>query len=214
MVYKIVKLRMQDTYRVFDSLSGKVYSEHPTKEEAKLEIHNLENKVESPTPTPTPTPIKSKGRPKKYFTVEEARTARIAKTKESNARMKLKKQEGKGIGYSLLKGFNSLKNTASDVVHKIVDVGNKVINPSSAYPPSLTQIKNEFGEEIITGLTVRRNPVSSLITGAMNVASLGSFKKKMGRLPFDKLWHLSLLIETSKGQFVLEKIERINATKT
>ena len=91
--------------------------------------------------------------------------------------MKLKKQEGKGIGYSLLKGFNSLKNTASDVVHKIVDVGNKVINPSSAYPPCLTQIKNEFGEEIITGLTVRRNPVSSLITGAMNVVSLGSIKK-------------------------------------
>ena len=65
MVFKIVKLRMQDTYRVFDSLTGKVYSEHPTKEEAKLEIHNLENKVEE-----TPTPKKSKGRPKKYATPE------------------------------------------------------------------------------------------------------------------------------------------------
>ena len=103
MVYKIIKLRGQDTYRIFCSLTGKIYSEHPTKEEAKVEIHNLENQVETPTPTPTPTPKKSKGRPKKYATVEEARTARIAKTKESNARMKLKKQEGKGIGYSLLK---------------------------------------------------------------------------------------------------------------
>ena len=80
-------------------------------------------------------PKNQKGRPKKYATVEEARTERITKTNESNARMKLKKQEGKGIGYSLMKGFNSLKNTASDVVHKIVDVVNKVINPSTAYPP-------------------------------------------------------------------------------
>ena len=51
MVYRCIKLRGKDTYRVFDTLTGKIYSEHPTKEEAKLEIHNLENKVEE-TPTP------------------------------------------------------------------------------------------------------------------------------------------------------------------
>ena len=78
MVYKIVKLRGQDTYRIFCSLTGKVYSEHPTKEGAKLEIHNLENKVDD-----TPTPKKSKERPKKYATVEEARAARITKTKNA-----------------------------------------------------------------------------------------------------------------------------------
>ena len=39
-----------------------------------------------------------RGRPKKYATPEEARLKRIEKTKESNERIKLKKQQqGKGI---------------------------------------------------------------------------------------------------------------------
>ena len=208
MVFKVVKLRGQDTYRVFDSLDGKIYSEHPTKEEAKQEIHNLENKkAEEPVK-------KTKGRPKKYGSPEEARTARITKTKESNARMKLKKQQGEGFGDTLKSGINSLKNTASNVVNKIVDVGNKLINPSTAYPPCLTQIKNSFGGEIIKSITARRNPVSSLITAAMNVVSLGNFEKNMKAQPYDKLYHLSFLIHTENHSVILEKVERVNITTT
>ena len=52
----------------------------------------------------------SRGRPKKYATAEEARLKRIEKTKESNARMKLKKQQqGKGIMDSITNTFNSAK---------------------------------------------------------------------------------------------------------
>ena len=156
---------------------------------------------------------------KKYATAEEARLKRIEKTKESNARMKLKKQQqGKGIMDNITNTFNSAKNAVSngvsDIQDKVSTFANKVINPSQAYPPCLTQIKNELGDEKITGLVLRRNPVSSLITGAMNAVSLGSFAKKMGRQSYDKLFHLSMLVETGKGKFVLEKIERVNATKT
>ena len=71
-----------------------------------------------------------------------------------------------------------------------------------------------MGDEKITGLVLRRNPVSSVITGAMNAVSLGSFAKKMSRQPYDRLFHLSILIETAKGPLVFEKIERVNITKT
>ena len=144
-----------------------------------------------------------RGRPRIYSTPEEARLKRIEKTKESNARMKLKKQQGEGIMSDLSNSFNNAKHAASNVVsdvqNKVGNFTNKVINPSQAYPPCLTQIKNEMGDEKITGLTLRRNPVSSVITGAMYMVSLGSFSKKMSRLPFDKLFHLSIQIETAKG---------------
>ena len=123
-----------------------------------------------------------RGRPRKYSTPEEARLKRIEKTKESNARIKLKKQEGQGIMSDLSNTFNAAKNavsnTVSDVQNKVGGFANKVINPGQAYPPCLTQIKNEMGDEKITGLALRRNPVSSVITGAMNMVSLGSFSKK------------------------------------
>ena len=160
-----------------------------------------------------------RGRPRKYATAEEARLKRIEKTKESNERMKLKKQQqGKGIlgdlSNTITSAKNSLTNGVNNVVNKATEFGNKIINPGQAYPPCLTEIKKELGDEKITGLTLRRNPVSSLITGAMNAVSFGSFSKKMSRLPFDRLFHLSLLIKTAKGPLVFEKIERVNITKT
>ena len=161
-----------------------------------------------------------RGRPRKYATAEEARLKRIEKTKESNERMKLKKQQqqGKGIlgdlSNTITSAKNSLTNGVNNVVNKATEFGNKIINPGQAYPPCLTQIKNEMGDEKITGLTLRRNPVSSLITGAMNAVSFGSFSKKMSRLPYDRLFHLSLEVDTAKGSFIFEKIERVNATKT
>ena len=163
------------------------------------------------------------GRPRKYASAEEARLKRIEKTKESNERMKLKKQQqGKGIlgdlSNTITSGVNNMVNKVTDGVSNVQDKAstyvNKVINPGQAYPPCLMEINNEMGDEKITGLTLRRNPVSSLITGAMNAVSFGSFSKNMSRLPFDKLYHLSLLIKTAKCNLVFEKVERVNITKT
>ena len=47
----------------------------------------------------------------------------------------------------------------------------------------------------------------------MNAISLGSFNKKFGRLPYDKLFHLALFVTTSMGVFAMEKNEVIGITK-
>jgi len=109
---------------------------------------------------------------------------------------------------------NKTKQVASNIGNKTKTLYNKVVNPSSAVPPNLTAIKNEFGNEFISKISICRAPVPSVITGAMNAVSLGGFKKVMGKLPFDKLFHLYMIISTSKGDFLLEKNERINATKS
>ena len=116
-------------------------------------------------------------------------------------------EEGSMAGDGLMDKFNKF-------VDDVKKFGKKVLNPDGAYPPNVSKIKNSRGDEIITALTLRRNPVASVITQLMNFVSLGSFNKKLGRLPYDNLYHLSLLVKTDSGSFVLEKIERLNATTT
>ena len=110
-------------------------------------------------------------------------------------------------GEGLIESFNNL-------VKNVVKFGKKIFNPNGAYPPNVADIKNNRGDQIITALTLRRNPVSGVITQLMNFVSLGSFYKKLSRLPFDNLYHLSLLVKTEEGSFVLEKIERVNTSTT
>ena len=78
-----------------------------------------------------------RGRPRIYATKEEARLKRIEKTKESNERMKLKKQQqGKGIlgdlSNTITSGVNNMVNKVTDGVSNVQDKAstyvNKVIN--------------------------------------------------------------------------------------
>ena len=111
-----------------------------------------------------------------------------------------------------------LLNKGTKLVNKGIHTGkelfNKAKNPSTAYPPNLTSIKNEYGGEDITSLQIGRTPVPSLITGAMNAVSFGGFEKVMRKAPYDKLFHLFAIVQTNKGKFLLEKNERVNVSKS
>jgi hypothetical protein len=94
----------------------------------------------------------------------------------------------------------------------VTDFAKKIFSNSSI-PPALKRILDKYGNEKITGMSVGRTPVPSYITGALNVISLGEWKKKFASKPFDKLYHLYMIIQTPKGQFIIEKNERINASE-
>lgn len=79
-------------------------------------------------------------------------------------------------------------------------------------PPSVKEYLRKYGDELISKIVIVRNPVQKLLTGAMDVASLGSFGKKMGRLPYDDLFHLQLWVTTPSGVFGIEKNEVITMT--
>ena len=80
-------------------------------------------------------------------------------------------QGAKKIGNQAIQGIQDLGN-------KVADLGNKVVNPGQAYPPELTQLKQDIGSENVTAVELRRTPVPKAITTAMDVVSLGSFRKK------------------------------------
>lgn len=127
-------------------------------------------------------------------------------------------QQGGGFFSDLGKSIKNVANKAvqgvTDLGNKALNLGEKIVNPSSAYPPELQKLKDELGNQNIREIEIRRTPVPELISQAMNIVSLGSFKKKFSRLPYDKLFHLFMVVKTDNGsQFLLEKNARIHTTR-
>jgi hypothetical protein len=94
----------------------------------------------------------------------------------------------------------------------VTDFAKKIFGNNSM-STALKRILDKYGNEKITGMSVGRTPVPSYITGALNAVSLGEWKKKFADKPFDKLYHLYMIIQTPKGKFMIEKNERINASE-
>ena len=164
---------------------------------------------------------------KLYATLTKERLKQKAIRKGTYAPNNMETQNYEGeneIQYSPMEGtgvFDSIKKVANKTVNKISKVGKqvakfaeKVINPDAFMPPSVKDIINNHGQEIITSITLRRNPVSHLITGAMNAVSLGSFQKKLDQQPYDELFHLAMLVQTANTRFLLEKVERVNVSSS
>ena len=185
-----------------------------------------------------PEPVreqKKRGRKMKYATAAEAKEAQAEQKREASRKLykaltaqrlqqkemkkqqkelKKKEQKGKGLIKSISKVANKVVNKISKVGKQAGKFAEAVINPDAFLPPSLKEVMSSKGEQIITSIMLRRNPVSSLITGAMNAVSLGSFKKQMDKQPYDKLFHLAILIQTANTKFLLEKIERVNVSQS
>jgi hypothetical protein len=80
------------------------------------------------------------------------------------------------------------------------------------YPPKVRNILSKVGNDTIQSVEVGRTPVPSLLTNALNIISFGEFQKKFGATPYDKLYHLFMVIRTTKGERVMfEKNEVINS---
>lgn len=176
---------------------------------------------------------KKRGRKIKYATAAEAKEAQAQQKRDASKKLyksltaqrlqqkemrkqqkelKKKEQQGKGLIKNISKGVNKVVNKISKVGKQAGKFAEAVINPDAFLPPSLKEVMKSKGDQIITSIMLRRNPVSSLITGAMNAVSLGSFQKNLDKQPYDKLFHLAILIQTANTKFLLEKIERVNVS--
>ena len=71
--------------------------------------------------------------------------------------------------------------------------------------PSVNAFTRTYGDDPITELTISRTVLNPLLTSAIGIAS-PSFRRKTEST---KLYHLQLLVRTSKTSFNIEKTERI-----
>lgn len=71
--------------------------------------------------------------------------------------------------------------------------------------PNVEDILAHMGDSKITHMTIVREPLSRALTTALNIMSLGEFKQTLKEQPFDRYFHLFMVVNTSEGRYVLQK---------
>ena len=105
-----------------------------------------------------------------------------------------------------------LANVAEEVGERAGNVVEKIFYKDHNLPMAMKALMEQFGHQTITKAVLKRTPVSGLITGALNVFSMGKFGRRMK--PFDELFHLFIELRLEKGtEMRLEKNARITLSK-
>jgi hypothetical protein len=65
----------------------------------------------------------------------------------------------------------------------------------------------KFGNETVSSITIARVPLSSFVTNLLNLISLGTYKKAVQESPYEKMFHLFLVLNS---KFTLEKNSVLN----
>lgn len=103
-------------------------------------------------------------------------------------------------------GASNISNIVKDTKQYV----KAVVYGRDNYPPKVRDIIDKVGNKIIKSITIKRTPVDGLLTGALNVFSLGKFGKRLEK-NFDELFHLFIDITLHDNSRVsLEKNEVIN----
>ena len=135
--------------------------------------------------------------------------------------MAMRQKKGAGWFSNLFKPITSVASTIGSVarttVGRVVDVAHGVRRDFS---PSIRKFLAKFGKLPIAGIVIRRDPIGSLINGAINAITLGAFDPAKKANNFDKLFHLSMECYLnpkemdSSMRVIVEKNEVINITPT
>jgi hypothetical protein len=87
-------------------------------------------------------------------------------------------------------------------IHKVIDwwTGSQV-------PPKVTNFLNQYGNDIISTLTISRAPIRQTLDLAIDIVSEGQFSKIKKKVGYDKFFHLKLIIN---GKWIIEKNDLFN----
>ena len=78
-------------------------------------------------------------------------------------------------------------------------------------PPNARNVLKKNGNDQIAYIQVARNPLSTFTKLGMDAISLGDFSRKAKKLPYDKLFHLYMIVTLKNGKNILiEKNDVIN----
>lgn len=122
-----------------------------------------------------------------------------------------------GIGDTTLTAISKSKYTPKIIkqpIEKTQKYINTVVQGRNDYPPKARAIIKTDGEKPIKNIKIIRQPIQSFINTAFNVLTFGAFQKKLDELPYDKLFHLRMVIKLEDNtEIQIEKNEVINITK-
>jgi hypothetical protein len=99
-------------------------------------------------------------------------------------------------------------------IKESIQEARRVVYGNSDYNTKSRNTLKEVGDAKVFGAKLYRTPVPAYLIEILNVVSLGDFKKKLEKTEYDKLFHLGIILETSKGRVLIEKNEVINVSKS
>ena len=126
------------------------------------------------------------------------------------------KYQGRGEGhFHGLRGegffgdlYEGIKGRIGKIRRRIIDV---VSGVRKDYPPSVRKVIVLIGDIPISRMVVRRDPLPSPLSAALNLVTLGKFSEAQAKAKYDKLFHLCIEFELAGGsRYVLEKNEVIH----
>jgi hypothetical protein len=83
---------------------------------------------------------------------------------------------------------------------KMLDVGKKLIyGRTSEFAPSIQQLLNQYGNQMIQHITINRTPLSGMMTKALSVVSKTFGERSEGMT----MYHLSMFLKLSNGKMLL-----------
>lgn len=145
---------------------------------------------------------------RQVYATEEERTEAIKKQKRDYAQRKrdaVKAAKGSGIVDDIKKGIQTGYKKTSEYLGAVVK------GRGNLYPPKVRSILKKVGDQKVTAAELRRTPVQSLLTKAMDLFTFGQFSKNMSKTPYDKLFHLQIILTLGSGlKLLVEKNEVIN----
>jgi hypothetical protein len=101
---------------------------------------------------------------------------------------------------------------ATPIGRGLKDTAVALFQGRSKFSPAIQSILNKHGDTKIRGATIKRSPVPSLITKALGTIS-PEFGKRLKESPYDKLFHLFLVLQLENGKVVVvEKNETLSVT--
>jgi len=121
-----------------------------------------------------------------------------------------KKEKAALQAYEHLEGggfFDSVK----DLISKGVESVKSVFSPRKAFSKADDKIYKQFGDKMITKLSVVRTPLDKGVQTLVNLLSLGSIKSQQQKLGYDQIYHLYLEIylEGKAQPLLFEKNETV-----
>jgi len=104
--------------------------------------------------------------------------------------------------------LNEIVNPQSNLRRRLTDVSKGV---RKGLPPSARSTLEQYGDELIQSMMLRRDPVQQAINKAFDLLTLGQWSKAKSAENYDNLFHLGLVVTLQSGKSILiEKNEVIN----
>ena len=103
----------------------------------------------------------------------------------------------KGRGFADI--FKNLSRPLQETYDQTKRTFNALAFGITDYSKAFRDILSRYGDVPIKGIMVCRSPVQQTVQEAMNLVSLGAFKKRLSRQSYDDIYHLFALITLEDG---------------